>query len=214
MREVVVFGRVPQAGRVKTRLARVIGDAAATEVYAALLANTLAEAAATATTLFFLAESPPQGWVPPAGIAWEVQREGDLGQRMRDAFARRFAAGAREVLLVGSDSPAIDRVHLAAAFAALQRAPVVLGPAADGGYWLVGQCRPGVDLFSDVPWSSTETLERTYERLDLLGVEAVEVAALRDLDEASDLLPCARHPGVPPDLRRTLERAAEGLPRP
>lgn len=212
-REIVVFGRVPVAGRVKTRLAAGIGPEAAAEVYRLLLDHALAEArAAGPAVVLALAEAPPAGadWRPPPGVAVELQSDGDLGARMRAAFDRRFAAGADAVVLVGSDLPGLSSGGLADAFSGIEAAPVVLGPSDDGGYWLVGQRRPGCDLFSRIPWSSPEVLGSTRRRLLELGVEHVELPQLRDLDTIEDLRALAADSTVPEGLRVRLDEHASG----
>jgi len=184
----VVFGREPLPGRVKTRLAHGIGAERAAAVYAMLLKRTLAEAMATGVPVVFsLGGAPTRGWTPPEGLRVEVQGHGDLGRRMWEAFSRRFAEGTDRVLLIGSDCPGVTRICLLEAFEALSRAPVVLGPARDGGYWAVGQRAPDTDCFSGVPWSSPRTLRATRERLRLLKVPWAETKTLADVDTAADL---------------------------
>ncbi len=184
----VVFGREPVAGRVKTRLARGIGAERAAVVYAALLERTLAEAVATGVPVVLsLATEPTGSWTVPAGLRVEVQGDGDLGQRMWEAFSRRFVEGMERVLLIGSDCPGVTRYRLLEALEVLSQVPVVLGPAVDGGYWAVGQRAPGVDCFSGVPWSSPETLRATQQRLRRLGVPWEEIETLADVDTVEDL---------------------------
>jgi rSAM/selenodomain-associated transferase 1 len=212
-REIVVFGRVPVAGRVKTRLAAAVGAEKAAKIYRLLLDHVLTEscAAGPAVTLA-LAEAAPPGidWRSPPGVAVEIQSDGDLGARMRAAFDRRFAAGADAVILVGSDLPGLSSGGLADAFSGLVRAPVVLGPSDDGGYWLVGQRRPGRDLFSGVPWSSPGVLGATRRRLLELGIAHAELELLRDLDTIDDLRALSADPMVPEGLRVRLDRLARG----
>jgi len=185
---VVVFGREPLPGRVKTRLARGIGAERAAAVYAALLEGTLAEALATGVPVVLsLAEALTGSWRPPEGLEVEIQDHGDLGRRMQGAFLRRFAGGADRVLLIGSDCPGVTRVHLLHALEILCGVPVVLGPARDGGYWAIGQRAPGTDCFTGVPWSSPETLMATRSRLRSLGVLWAETETLADVDTAADL---------------------------
>ena len=209
--EVVVFGRMPQAGRVKTRLAATIGARAAAEVYRAVLEHALAEAAASGFPVTLaLAEpaAPGAAWAPPAAVAVELQEGGDLGARMAAAFAARFAAGAAVVVLLGSDTPRLDAGMIRRAAAACARAPVVLVPAADGGYVLVAQRSPGVAMFAGVPWSSPETLAATRALLGRLGVRHRELETLRDVDTGEDLDAVLADPALPAGLRRRLEAAA------
>jgi rSAM/selenodomain-associated transferase 1 len=207
--EIVVFGRIPAPGRVKTRLAKEVGDAAAAEVYRLLLEHALAEACAAgpAVTLA-LADAPSadDGWRPPTGVKLEIQPAGDLGSRMLRTFERHFSLGAETVILVGSDLPGLAAAQLANAASALTRVPVVLGPSADGGYWLVGQRRPGHDLFTGVPWSSPEVLQAT--RLRLLGLKLAhqQLPTLRDVDTLADLEALVTDKELDETLRRRISR--------
>ena len=196
----VVFAREPVPGRVKTRLAAAIGEAAACSVYAALLERTLAVTADAGFDLVVsFAEPPSPGWTAGHAQRWEVQRGDDLGARMRDAFDRRFGDGFDRVVIVGSDCPLLEMEHLTDAVKAVRDAAVVLGPAADGGYWLVAQRRPGVDLFTGVPWSNPGTLAATRQRLESLGASWVEIEALDDIDTEGDLRAALADPRVTPD---------------
>ncbi len=180
---VVVFAREPVPGRAKTRLAATVGGIAAAAVYAALFENTLAVAAGTGFDLVLsLAEPPSPAWTGCLGWRWEVQSGADLGNRMLKAFEVRFGEGYDRVLIVGSDVPNLGVDHLRSAERALDTAAAVLGPASDGGYWLVAQRRPGVDLFSGIPWSSPDTLAATRRRLEQLRVTWSELEQLDDLD--------------------------------
>jgi len=203
--EVVVFGREPVPGRVKSRLAVTLGAERAAAVYAALLDHTLGEAMRSGLEVVLaLAEPPSPAWVRALGLPFELQRGANLGARMAAAFARCFAAGAERVVLVGSDCPGLAARHLRAAVAALDEAAVALGPAADGGYWLVAQRWPGLDVFTGVPWSTTATLEATRTRLRGLGADWRELEALGDIDTEDDLRAALGDDTIPAGLRRRL----------
>jgi len=205
---VVVFAREPVPGRVKTRLAAAIGEAAACSVYAALLERTLAVAADAGFDLVVsFAEPPSPGWTAGHAQRWEVQRGDDLGARMRDAFDRRFGDGFDRVVIVGSDCPRLEVEHLKGAVKALRDAAVVLGPAADGGYWIVAQRRPGVDLFTGIPWSSPGTLAATRKRLETLAVKWAQLKVLDDIDTEGDLRAALADARIAPELRQRLAEA-------
>jgi rSAM/selenodomain-associated transferase 1 len=207
---VVVFAREPLPGRVKTRLAAAIGEGAAASVYAALLERTVAVAAGTDFDLVVsYAEAPSPAWTADLTQRWEVQRGGDLGERMRDAFDRRFGEGRECVVVVGSDCPPLQQEHLADAADALENVPVVIGPATDGGYWLVAQRRPGRDLFSGIPWSSPNTMDATRERLATLAVDWVELDEFYDIDTETDLHAALADPDLDPDLRERFVNALQ-----
>ena len=208
---VVVFGREPVAGEVKTRLAAGIGGPAASRIYAVTLEHTLeALVDSGARVVLSLAEASSDEWARGIDCSIEVQGTGDLGDRMADAFERRFSEAEERVIIIGSDCPLITPEHLQAAADALADRDVVLGPAIDGGYWLVGQRRPGVDLFSDIPWSSHDTLDQTRQRLADVKASWTELEELRDIDTREDLEAVLDDPRVPEDLCRRLNHAAKG----
>ena len=202
---ITVVGREPIPGEAKTRLVPALGPERAASVYAVMLEHTLSEALATGAPVFLdLAEERRGEWPPPPGVHVGIQRPGDIGCRMASAFAARFTAGLDAVILVGSDIPLLGRGVLSAAIAALDRTPVVLGPATDGGYYLVGQRAPGHDLFEGIPWSSSDTLDATRRRLELLDIRHEEVEWLSDVDTPRDLREALRDPRLPADVRRAM----------
>ena len=205
---VVVFAREPVPGRVKSRLAEAIGERSAARIYAALLEQTLEVAEASAfDVVVSLAEAPTRAWIDTHDERWEVQHGADLGARMGDAFQRRFGEGYDRVVIFGSDCPFLRRDHLSQAVEALERMGVVLGPACDGGYWLVAQRRAGVDLFTGIPWSNPATLAATRQRLKALGTPWFELQELDDVDTIEDLRNALADPDIDIGLRRKLEIA-------
>jgi len=205
---VVVFGREPIAGKVKSRLVTGIGAEAAARIYAAVLDNTLEIVTNSgARVVLSLAETPSGSWVRNLDVTVEIQRGSDLGHRMEDAFARRFAEGEGRVVIVGSDCPWLRATHIAKASAKLGGADVVLGPATDGGYWLVAQRPPGLAMFTRIPWSSPETLEQTRKRIRALGCTWHELEELVDIDTVEDLDHVLANPRTPEILRVKLRAA-------
>jgi len=209
---VVVFGREPIAGEVKSRLAIGIGADAAARVYRAVLEHTLEAASISgARVLLSLADLPSSSWARSLNVAVEIQRGSDLGDRMDDAFARRFAEREARVVIVGSDCPWLSATHFAKASAKLGGADAVLGPANDGGYWLVAQRPPGLAIFTRIPWSSPETLERTRKRISSLGGTWSELEELVDIDNVDDLELVLNHPRTPETLQKKLRAALDRM---
>lgn len=180
---VVIFARAPRYGSVKTRLARDIGTGETLRFYRSTLTRLVNRI--TRDDLFdvVLAMTPDharEGW--PAGVRQIAQGPGDLGRRMIRALR---GAGARPAIVIGSDIPAISAAHLRNAFAALGRSPFVLGPASDGGYWLIGAKHPqrlrGTEL-DNVRWSGPHTMHDTIDRL---GPVAVLATTLDDVDDGA-----------------------------
>ncbi|MCB0808220.1 MAG: TIGR04282 family arsenosugar biosynthesis glycosyltransferase [Flavobacteriales bacterium] len=187
-RAVVLFLRAPVKGRVKTRLAADVGEERALAVYRELLdITTKAMAGTGARSLCFLADGAviPEVGLPDA--TWHHQQGNDLGERMHRAFQKAFDAGHDRVLLIGSDLPHMRPELLERAFGVLAERDAVLGPALDGGYYLLGLKRPHPLLFNDMPWSTDRVLALSRERLQAAGSNWGELEALRDVDDGDDL---------------------------
>lgn len=124
-------------------------------------------------------------WVR-SGWSAAAQSEGDLGQRLVGAFAQAFCGGARRVVIIGSDCPYLDAEDIREAWAQLKTCDLVLGPAEDGGYWLVGlrQNQPG--LFKDITWSSASVFGETMARAKVLGLKSFLLRTLSDVDTRED----------------------------
>jgi len=189
-----VFAKPPLPGRVKTRLARSIGDEAAVNVYAALVRRTLRIAADARRAgvvrdveLWVAPGEPPgvlQDWANAHGFALRAQQGRDLGERMQHALRDALARGSRAVL-VGTDVPGYDVRYFAAAVNALQDRDAVFGPAEDGGYVLVGLARD-VDAFDGVPWSTADVMRVTRVRLAAAAASWHELEPLWDVDTVED----------------------------
>lgn len=190
----ICFAREPIPGQVKTRLIRALGPEGATRLYRSLLGVALEAAAAVPGVHreLWCAGAPPCGGVCAElasryNLRLRHQPEGDLGRRMEAALREALTRGEPAVL-IGSDCPAYTPGYLASAFAALESADVALGPAADGGYVLIGVRRLDPRLFAGIPWGSDQVLSRTRAALESLGWGWAELPTLRDLDRPEDLL--------------------------
>jgi rSAM/selenodomain-associated transferase 1 len=182
---VIIFAKAPRLGRVKTRLARGIGALPALRFFRSTLASTYRRLAADRRWQTQIAVTPDQarrGW--PRGACVIAQGHGDLGQRMWRALhdARR-----RPVAIVGCDIPDLAADHIATSLRLLASHDAVLGPARDGGYWLIGMRGfvPSPRLFEGVRWSSKHALADTRARL--AGWRVALGPTLDDVDEAADL---------------------------
>jgi rSAM/selenodomain-associated transferase 1 len=189
----LVFARVPALGRVKSRLAAGVGEVEALAVYHELLGITRgAVLAAETPATVWLADtvgteptaSESKEW---AGIATRCQPAGDLGTRMAAAFDAAFATGAGRIAIIGTDCPGLRASHLTQAFAQLENADVVLGPATDGGYYLLGLRQPVPALFQNKAWSTNSVLAATVADAQRLGLRVALLPELRDVDTAADL---------------------------
>lgn len=189
----IVFTRNPVAGQVKTRLIPAIGADGAARLHRAMTQKTLDTAACFKTDAIELwLDGPTHNdtvWLAPnhrAAMPVHTQQGDDLGERMLHAMRQALLRHSR-VLLIGTDCPAIDPAYLDAALDALNTHDVVVGPAADGGYVLIGATRLDSRLFDRVPWGSANVLSITRERLRALGWSWQELAIVHDVDEIDDL---------------------------
>jgi len=185
-----MFAKHWTPGRVKTRLAAEIGKQPAAEVHRLFVTALLQRFSGLADERV-LAFDPPEcrsDFQQEAGAAWQPlsQGSGDLGQRMEAFFAAGLAR-AKHVVLIGSDSPDLPANCIAEAFEHLIDAEVVLGPAADGGYYLVGAAGSIPPIFSDMPWSTAELWPQTVRRLIEAGCRWHALPQWYDVDTAIDL---------------------------
>ena len=188
----IVFLKAPRAGSVKTRLARSIGDRAAAQLYRLLAAEEVRRtqpASGEYEQVFFFspAEALPEmeAWMP--GQRWIVQEGEDLGGRMAHAFALVFGEGARRAAIIGSDAPWVSADHVRSALRALDDHHLVLGPARDGGYYLLALARPQPALFEGVAWSTASVLTTTIEKAGALGLTVRLLEAMGDIDTLEDV---------------------------
>ena len=184
----VIMAKVPVAGRVKTRLAREIGVVGATMFYRVAMRNVIARLAGQPFWRTVVIVDPDTGAASrmlPAGVARTGQGRGELGVRMQRPMQ---ALPPGPVCLIGTDVPDIAVADVRDAFRQLGRADAMFGPAEDGGFWLVGLKRMPrvIDPYRGrVPWSRTDTLERTLA--NLAGARVGLAARHHDVDSAADL---------------------------
>jgi rSAM/selenodomain-associated transferase 1 len=185
--QLVLFVKAPRIGAVKTRLAKGIGKVNAWRFYRSQSSRLLLTVGRDPRWRTALAVTPDDYvntmgfW--PGDVTRLSQGQGDLGQRMARVFE---ALPPGPAVIVGSDIPGVQRHHIAAAFRSLRRHDAVFGPAADGGYWLVGlsRRRPVWHLFNNVRWSSRYALADTVANLD--GRRVAMLEQLSDVDTPAD----------------------------
>ncbi len=184
-RALLVFGREPVAGRVKTRLAADIGAELACSLYRQWLESTLVMAAEVAADLFLYlpAGDNPDNIDQPPGLSIRTQQGHDLGRRMHQAFQNEFDAGYGQVVLIGSDCPYLGSALVEEAFSAMTLKEAVFGPAADGGYYLVGQREHARDLFHGIRWSTPQVWSETKEIMKRDLVSFATLPVLEDIDD-------------------------------
>jgi hypothetical protein len=191
---IVIFAKAPVPGRVKTRLIPALGAEGAAALAAEMLDRTVEEALASGLPVELCGEPDAKAWHEArAGLALTAQGDGGLGERLARTAERVLAE--EKILLIGADCPELDRIRLQAAAEALDDHDVVIHPAQDGGYALLGLRRIARSIFEGIDWSTSVVAAQTVARIEALGWSLRVAETLRDVDEPSDLL-------VIPDLIR------------
>jgi len=225
-RRLLIFAKLPEPGRVKTRLIPSLGPDGAALLYEAFLDDTI-------DLCRGVKDVGLEIWVAGGGSAPDEEREGaayfhrrhpglrfryqvgaDLGDRLRGAFETAFEEGCDDVVVTGSDHPTLPIGYVRRAFTALTATEVVVGPSADGGYYLIGLRRQtwpkAAGLFADVPWSTPEVLRATRERARGLELRHVELPEWYDVDDPSDLPRLGRDADAGSHTARALVRLTAG----
>ncbi len=190
----ILFTRYPRAGAVKTRLIPALGAEGAAHLHRRLVTHALAQAQRLARIRSTTLEVHYTGGAKIKMAAWlgrdlvyRSQGEGDLGARMDRAFATAFRNGTEVAIIMGSDCPDLTAEVLIRAFDMLVQNDLVLGPAGDGGYYLIGLSRRVPELFADIPWGSDAVLDLTLRHASQLGLAHAMLATLDDVDRPEDL---------------------------
>ncbi|MEM7101090.1 MAG: TIGR04282 family arsenosugar biosynthesis glycosyltransferase [Pseudomonadota bacterium] len=197
---VVVFTRAPILGQVKTRLAQTIGEEAALGVHVRLVGsalNSVTETGLNNRYLYVSVDHPEvRDWAQRFDLDVRLQRGDGLGERMRtvfrDLFESEFASGGgiERAVLMGTDCPDITAKYLHTALGKLAHEEVVVGPAEDGGYGLIGMrldaFTQAQGVFQDIPWGSNQVMQRTREVLRDQGLKWAELSTIWDVDTHKD----------------------------
>ena len=193
---VILFLKDFRAGRVKTRLATRLGDRGALDMYRAMVADLLSNLEPLKDIIVPYFDSFPGQIESDSSVSallsqgrLRVQEGWDLGDRMGSAFREVFSDGAETAVLIGSDIPQIDSDLLEEYFEQLCRFPMVLGPAADGGYYLVGFQRRSFapEIFKEIEWSTDVVFQQTLEKARSIELPCFVGKELQDIDTIEDL---------------------------
>lgn len=190
----ILFTRYPEPGKTKTRLIPLLGAEGAATIQRQMTEQKLAEVNQLLTfyplsvEVYFAGgnEQLMQEWL---GLNWVYRRqsEGNIGDRMASAFQASFAAAMKAVVLIGTDCPELNAPLMAEAFQLLGQHDLVLGPALDGGYYLIGLRRFIPEIFTGIPWSTAEVLQQTITIAQKLGLAVAKLPLLSDVDRPEDL---------------------------
>lgn len=194
----VLFTRFPRPGHAKTRLIPRLGPEGAAELQRAMTRHALrritpslaSESVALEVRYTDGDRESVRSWLEPevpGTTIYTQQPEGDLGVRMLGSFLDAFEQGAERVAILGLDVPAVRALHIDTVFAQLATHDLALGPALDGGYWIIGLTRAHAELFADMPWGTRHVLARTIEIAERLALRVHRLETLRDVDEPEDL---------------------------
>lgn len=186
----ILFVKDPVPGQVKTRLAKAIGDQKACEVYRTLLKNTLDISLPIACPKFVYyadAVNEDDQWNVP-GYIKKLQEGENLGERMYNAFKDLFYLGFEKVIIIGSDCYELNTEIIQEGFKQLHTKKVVIGPALDGGYYLLGMSVLIPELFFDKSWSTDQIMDQTISELRRMDISWSLLPELRDVDDMDDFL--------------------------
>lgn len=188
MKTLLIFAKYPDAGKVKTRLAQTIGEVPAAAAYKKMVeivvGNTKARNGEYEQVMYY---DPPEAgekfrsWLPMSDQ--RPQSGGDLGERMKQALSFALAE-AQQAVLIGTDCIDVDRPLIGKAFQDLEKADLVLGPAKDGGYYLIGCKKIHPEFFSNIEWSTENVLSQTLKIASALKLSVSLLPELEDIDTA------------------------------
>lgn len=187
-KKIVVFVKNAVPGKVKTRLAKTIGDQEALEVYLRLLEITKREVLKVDAN-----KEIWYAWDIGKDDIWEeelfskkIQIDGDLGEKMKNAFEDSFKTGCNKMVLIGSDCPTLTSEIMEEAFAKLDENDVVFGPSEDGGYYLIGMSSYKPEVLEGIDWSTERVMEQTELRAQENEIKLAKLQVLNDIDNEHD----------------------------
>ncbi|KAA3436927.1 TIGR04282 family arsenosugar biosynthesis glycosyltransferase [Rufibacter hautae] len=185
----IIFVKNLVPGKVKTRLAATVGNEKALEVYQQLLRHTKEVCQEIhAHRVVYYSEQVEENGLWDDGFAKAVQHGADLGQRMKNAFAEVLEQGFSKAVIIGTDCPGLTAEIVNAAFTMLEEKDVVVGPAFDGGYYLLGMKTLYGDLFETIAWSTSSVCETTLAKCRQSQLRYDVLPTLHDIDEEKDLV--------------------------
>lgn len=185
----LIFIKNPELGKVKTRLAKSIGEDNALKVYKDLLKKTItvAEKTDVRRQVWYSSFIDYEDGISTESFEKFLQSGSDLGKRMKYSFQQVFEGGVERAVIIGSDCPDLNERIVENAFNRLKENDLVIGPSEDGGYYLLGMNRFFETLFDEIEWSTESVLESTIQKANKIGLKVFQLPVLNDIDNIEDL---------------------------
>ncbi len=191
----IIFTRYPEPGKTKTRLIPVLGSVGAANLQRQMTEHTIFNVKELQTVIDISVEvrfaggnmELMQQWLG-LDLVYQSQGEGDLGSRMARSLLQAFQSGAEKAIIIGTDCPGLNAQILATAFEKLHTFDLVLGPALDGGYYLIGLRQTIPELFANIEWGTAQVFQKTVEIAQKFNLSQVNLINLADVDRPEDLL--------------------------
>jgi len=192
--QLIIFTRYPEPGKTKTRLIPALGAEGAANLQFQMTEATMTKAQKLSNMMSLLVEIRFAGgnlqlmknWLG-ADLKYEEQGKGDLGERITRAFASAFEQGINSVVVIGTDCPSLSTEIMLEAFTKLTESDVIIGPATDGGYYLIGLKKIIPELFQGINWGTSEVLSKTVATAENLNLVIDYLPELSDIDRPEDL---------------------------
>ena len=186
----IIFYRNPELGKVKTRLAKTIGEEKALAIYLKLSSHTRdsTEELAVTKVIYYSEFADTEDQWPNTSYQKKVQQGNDLGDKMHDAFVNAFADGYKSVCIIGTDCLELTPSIIKNAFKQLKTHDAVIGPALDGGYYLLGMNKSHPEIFKEKSWSTASVCADTILDFKNLKLSFSKLEMLSDIDDENDLL--------------------------
>jgi hypothetical protein len=185
----IIFVRNPDRGKIKTRIANILGDEVALSVYKTLLNKThfITQDLQVEKFVFYADYINDNDLWEEKSFKKALQHGDDLGERMQNAFKVLFDKGFEQVIVIGSDCNDLTSAILNNAFEQFSKADIIIGPANDGGYYLLGMNTYLPELFDNKKWSTASVYQDTYNQVQSLKLNTFILPALSDVDEVDDI---------------------------
>lgn len=189
----IIFLKYPEAGKVKTRLAKDVGEEQAAKIYSQMalkVIDSTVEPDSYNTIIFY---DPPdkeeeiKNWIGKKELQYLPQIGNTLGDRISNAFKEMFSSGAEKAVIIGTDCLEVTSKIINEAISLLDEAQIIIGPAEDGGYYLLGLNKPTPQIFQDINWSTEHVLNQTISKIEENKLNYKKLKTLKDIDTVDDI---------------------------